>query len=151
MIYIANCDEQSLDENPHYQALLAMAQKRNLKVFPINAKIESELAELDADERAIFLEELGWEEPGLNRIIRATYHLLGLQTYFTAGPKELRAWTIKQGMTAVEAAGVIHTDFSKKFIRAEVIGYDDYIACGCEAGAKSAGMLEGRNIVKMVR
>lgn len=147
VIYIANCDEGEISENQHLQALQGLAKERGLAVFPINAKIESELAELEESERQEFLAELGWSEPGLNRIIRATYELLGLQTYFTAGPQELRAWTIKRGMNAVAAAGVIHTDFAHKFIRAEVIGCDDYLHCKGEAGAKAAGKwrLEGKD------
>ena len=112
----------------------------------ISAKIESEIALLDADERAEFLETLGLAEPGLNRLIREAYSLLGLQTYFTAGPKETRAWTVPVGATAPEAAGVIHTDFEKGFIRAETIAFDDYVALKGEAGARDAGRmrLEGK-------
>jgi ribosome-binding ATPase YchF (GTP1/OBG family) len=112
-------------------------------------KLESEIIELEDDERAEFLAELGMEEPGLNRVIRAGYQLLDLHTYFTAGPKEVRAWTVRVGATAPEAAGVIHTDFQKGFIRAEVIGYDDFVKYGGEQGAKDAGRwrLEGKDYV----
>src|SRR5207244_5187180 len=115
----------------------------------ISAQIESEIAMLDPAERGEFLETLGLNEPGLNKLIREAYHLLGLQTYFTVGPKETRAWTIHKGDTAPEAAGVIHTDFEKGFIRAEVIAYDDYIGCNGEQGAKEAGRmrLEGKDYV----
>ena len=115
----------------------------------ISAKIESEIAQLDPDERAEFLETLGLSEPGLNRLIREAYALLGLQTYFTAGPKESRAWTIPVGATAPQAAGVIHTDFEKGFIRAETIAYDDYVRLNGEAGARDAGKLraEGKEYV----
>jgi hypothetical protein len=113
-------------------------------VVVICNKLESEIIELEDDERAEFLADLGMEEPGLNRVIRAGYELLHLHTYFTAGPKEVRAWTVKVGATAPEAAGVIHTDFQKGFIRAEVIGYDDFIAHGGEQGAKEAGKLAPR-------
>jgi ribosome-binding ATPase len=113
---------------------------------PICNKIEAEISELEESEKADFLEGLGFEEPGLNRVIRAGYRLLGLHHYFTAGPKEARAWTIPIGTRAPQAAAVIHTDFEKGFIRAEVIGYDDYVACGGEQGAKDAGKwrLEGK-------
>jgi ribosome-binding ATPase len=116
---------------------------------PICAKIESEIAELDDEEKADFLADLGMEEPGINRVIRAGFNLLGLQTYFTAGVKEVRAWTVKVGATAPQAAGVIHTDFEKGFIRAEVTAYDDYIEFNGEQGAKEAGKwrLEGKEYI----
>jgi GTP-binding protein YchF len=125
------------------------AQSENEHAVVISAKIESELAMLPAEERAEFLETLGLSEPGLNRLIRAGYELLGLATYFTVGPKEARAWTIHQGDTAPKAAGVIHTDFEKGFIRAETIAYDDFIKYGGENGAKDAGKmrLEGKDYV----
>ena len=125
------------------------AEKENASVVPICAKIESEIAELDDEEKADFLADLGMEEPGLNRVIRAGYELLGLQTYFTAGKKEVRAWTIKIGATAPQAAGVIHTDFEKGFIRAQTIAYDDYVAGNGEQGAKEAGKMraEGKDYV----
>ncbi len=118
-------------------------------MIPVCAAIEAEIAQLEEDEKLDFLAEMGLEEPGLNRIIRAGYELLGLQTYFTAGPKETRAWTIRKGDTAPKAAGKIHTDFEKGFIRAEVIGYDDYINCNGENGAKEAGKwrLEGKDYI----
>jgi len=118
-------------------------------VVVICNKLESEIAELEDDERAEFLQDLGMEEPGLDRVIRAGYQLLGLHTYFTAGVKEVRAWTVKVGATAPEAAGVIHTDFQKGFIRAEVIAYDDFIQYKGEAGAKEAGKwrLEGKDYI----
>ncbi len=118
-------------------------------MVPVCASIEAELVELDDDERGVFLAEMGQDEPGLNRVIRAGYKLLGLQTYFTAGVKEVRAWTIHVGDTAPKAAAVIHTDFEKGFIRAEVIGFNDFIACKGEQGAKEAGKmrLEGKEYV----
>lgn len=148
-MYIANVDESGFENNPLLDAVRELAEKENAIVVPICAKIESEIAELDEDEKVDFLQEMGMDEPGLNRVIRSGYSLLGLQTYFTAGKKEVRAWTIPVGATAPKAAGVIHTDFEKGFIRAEVIGYDDYIACNGESGAKDAGKwrLEGKEYV----
>ena len=148
-LYIANVDEAGLEENPYVDVVRATAQAENAELVVICNKLESEIIELDDDERAEFLAELGMDEPGLNRVIRAGYQLLDLHTYFTAGPKEVRAWTVKVGATAPEAAGVIHTDFQKGFIRAEVIGYDDFIAYGGEQGAKDAGRwrLEGKDYV----
>ena len=118
-------------------------------MVPVCAAIEMELVELDEQDKADFLAEMGQDEPGLNRVVRAGYKLLGLQTYFTAGEKEVRAWTVKVGATAPQAAGVIHTDFERGFIRAEVISYDDFIACGGEHGAKEAGKLrlEGKDYI----
>lgn len=118
-------------------------------MVPVCAAIEAEIALLDDADKQEFLSDLGLEEPGLNRVIRAGYELLGLGTYFTAGEKEVRAWTVKQGSTAPQAAGVIHTDFEKGFIRAEVVGYDDFVACKGEQGAKDAGKwrLEGKEYV----
>jgi hypothetical protein len=118
-------------------------------VVAISAALEAQIADLDADDKALFLEDMGMSEPGLDRVIRAAYELLGLHTYFTAGPKEVRAWTIPFGATAAQAAGVIHTDFERGFIRAEVIAYADYVACKGEQGAKEAGRmrLEGRDYV----
>ncbi len=146
-LYIANVAEDGFRDNPHLDAVRARAAAEGAEVVPVCAAIEAELMELEEDERQAFLEELGLEEPGLNRVIRAAYRLLGLETFFTAGPKEVRAWTIHRGDTAPRAAGVIHTDFERGFIRAEVIAYDDYIACGGEAGAREAGRLrlEGRD------
>jgi hypothetical protein len=149
-LYVCNVDEVSAE---HGNALSAMVARRaardGAKAVVISAKIESEIALLDPGERAEFLETLGLAEPGLNRLIREAYALLGLQTYFTAGPKESRAWTIPVGVTAPEAAGVIHTDFEKGFIRAETIAYDDYVRLGGEAGAREVGKLraEGKDYV----
>jgi len=148
-MYIANVDEDGFDNNPHLDTVRAIADTENAVVVAICNKLESEIVELDDDERAEFLEEMGMDEPGLNRVIRAGYELLNLHTYFTAGPKEVRAWTVRIGSTAPEAAGVIHTDFQKGFIRAEVISYDDYIGHKGEQGAKDAGRwrLEGKDYV----
>ncbi|WP_250458588.1 redox-regulated ATPase YchF [Microbulbifer litoralis] len=148
-MYIANVDEDGFENNPHLDAVAAIAAEENAVLVPICNKLEAEIAELEDDEKQEFLEELGMDEPGLNRVIRAGYELLGLHTYFTAGVKEVRAWTIPLGATAPQAAGRIHTDFEKGFIRAEVVGYDDYIANNGEAGAKDAGKwrLEGKDYV----
>ncbi|MCW8194933.1 redox-regulated ATPase YchF [Proteobacteria bacterium 005FR1] len=148
-MYIANVDENGFENNPHLDAVRRIAEAEAAVVVPICNKLEAEIAELEDDEKAEFLAELGMEEPGLNRVIRAGYQLLGLQTYFTAGVKEVRAWTIPVGATAPKAAGKIHTDFEKGFIRAEVIGYEDYVANRGEAGAKEAGKwrLEGKDYV----
>ena len=148
-MYIANVAEDGFDNNPHLDAVKQLAAEENAVVVPICNKIEAEIAELDEADKAEFLETLGMEEPGLNRVIRAGYQLLNLHTYFTAGVKEVRAWTIKIGATAPQAAGVIHTDFEKGFIRAETIGYDDFVQYNGEAGAKEAGKwrLEGKDYV----
>jgi GTP-binding protein YchF len=148
-LYIANVDENGLEGNAQVDAVHAIAAAEQAQVVVICNKLESEIIELEDDERAEFLAELGMEEPGLNRVIRAGYQLLDLHTYFTAGPKEVRAWTVRVGATAPEAAGVIHTDFQKGFIRAEVIGYDDFVKYGGEQGAKDAGRwrLEGKDYV----
>ncbi len=148
-LYIANVAEDGFENNPHLDAVNAMAAQEGAQVVPVCAAIEAELVELEDEERQAFLEEMGLEEPGLNRVIRAGYTLLGLQTYFTAGVKEVRAWTVAVGATAPQAAGVIHTDFAKGFIRAEVTGYDDFIACNGEQGAKEAGKLrlEGKEYI----
>jgi len=149
-LYVCNVDEASADHgNALSDLVTARAKQDNAKAVVISAKIESEIALLDPAERGEFLETLGLTEPGLNRLIRDAYALLGLQTYFTAGPKESRAWTIPVGATAPEAAGVIHTDFEKGFIRAETIAYDDYVRLGGEAGARDAGKLraEGKEYV----
>ena len=129
--------------------LYAYAAERGAPVVAICAKIESEIADLDDEEKKLFLSDMGMQEPGLNRLIRAGFQLLGLQTYFTAGVKEVRAWTVRIGATAPQAAGVIHTDFEKGFIRAEVIAYDDYVACKGEQGAKEKGKmrLEGKDYI----
>ena len=148
-MYIANVAEGGFENNPYLDKVRALAATEGAVVVPICAAIESELTELDDEEKAMFLAEMGLEEPGLNRVIRAGYALLGLQTYFTAGVKEVRAWTVKVGATAPQAAGVIHTDFEKGFIRAEVIAYEDFIACKGEQGAKEAGKwrLEGKEYI----
>jgi len=140
-VYLANVNEDGFENNPHLDAVRQLAAAEGAEVVPVCAAIEAELVELEEEEQAAFLEEMGLEEPGLHRVIRAGYRLLGLQTYFTAGVKEVRAWTVHIGATAPEAAGVIHTDFQKGFIRAEVIAYDDFIACNGEQGAKEAGKL----------
>lgn len=149
MIYLANVAEDGFSDNPHLMAVEAHASTHGATVVPVCAAIESELVDLDGEEKAMFLASMGLEEPGLNRVIQAGFKVLGLQTYFTAGVKEVRAWTVKKGATAPQAAGVIHTDFEKGFIRAEVIAYDDFIACQGEVGAKEAGKwrLEGKDYI----
>ena len=146
-LYIANVEEDGLDNNPWLNKLQALAEAEQTEVIAVCAAIESEIAELDEEEKTEFLQDLGLQEPGLNRIIRAGYELLGLQTYFTAGPKESRAWTIPRVCTAPKAAAVIHTDFERGFIRAEVTAYQDYIEYQGEQGAKEAGKwrLEGKD------
>jgi len=148
-MYIANVSEEGFENNPRLDEVKAIAEAEGAVVVPICNKIEAEIAELEDDEKTEFLAEMGMDEPGLDRVIRAGYRLLGLQTYFTAGVKEVRAWTVKIGATAPQGAGVIHTDFEKGFIRAEVIGYDDYVACNGEQGAKEAGKwrLEGKEYI----
>jgi hypothetical protein len=149
LMYVANVAEDGFSDNPYLEAVEKRAAAEGADVVPVCAAIESEIAQLEPDERLAFLEELGLHEPGLDRVIRAAYHLLGLLTFFTAGPKEVRAWTTHKGAHAPQAAGEIHTDFEKGFIRAEVISYDDYIACKGEQGAKEAGRmrLEGKEYV----
>jgi GTP-binding protein YchF len=148
-MYIANVAEDGFENNPHLDAVCALAEKEGAIVVPICNKIEAEIAELDDADKVEFLSALGMEEPGLNRVIRAGYQLLGLQTYFTAGVKEVRAWTVAVGATAPKAAAAIHTDFEKGFIRAEVIAYNDFIQYKGEAGAKEAGKwrLEGKDYI----
>ena len=148
-LYIANVAEDGFENNPHLDALTEYAESEGAEIVAVCASIEADIAELDAGEAAEFLQELGLEEPGLDRVIHAGYKLLGLQTYFTAGPQEVRAWTIRIGDTAPKAAGRIHTDFEKGFIRAEVVGFDDYITGNGEQGAKDAGRwrLEGKEYV----
>ncbi|HGX93853.1 MAG TPA: redox-regulated ATPase YchF [Candidatus Tenderia sp.] len=148
-MYIANVADDGFDNNPMLDQVCELAASEGSAVVPVCAAIESELIELDDEEKQEFLSDLGLEEPGLNRLIRAGYELLGLQTYFTAGVKEVRAWTLKVGASAPQAAGVIHTDFEKGFIRAEVVAYDDFVACNGEAGAKEAGKwrLEGKDYI----
>jgi GTP-binding protein YchF len=148
-MYIANVDEEGFEDNPHLDTVMAIAKAENAVVVVICNKLEAEISELDDEERAEFLEDLGMEEPGLDRVIRAGYELLKLQTYFTAGVKEVRAWTVKVGASAPQAAGVIHTDFEKGFIRAELISYDHFIEFNGEQGAKDAGKwrLEGKDYI----
>jgi len=141
VMYVANVAENGFHDNPLLAALEARAVAEGTVVVPVCAAIEAEIAQLDESERAEFLAELGLAEPGLNRVIRAAYQLLGLETFFTAGPKEVRAWTVRRGATALQAAGVIHTDFERGFIRAEVIAFADYLAGRGEAGARDAGKL----------
>ncbi|AVH14409.1 redox-regulated ATPase YchF [Acinetobacter indicus] len=148
-MYIANVAEDGFENNPHLDAVRELAVAENAIVVPLCNQIEAEISLLEDDERAEFLEAMGMEEPGLNVVIRAGYGLLGLQTYFTAGVQEVRAWTVKVGATAPQAAGVIHTDFEKGFIRAECVAYDDFVQYNGEAGAKEAGKwrLEGKTYI----
>ena len=148
-MYVANVSEQGFQNNPLLDRVMALAKSENAPVVAISAAIEAQIADLDDEEKSLFLADMGMQEPGLARVIRAGYALMGLQTYFTAGEKEVRAWTVQQGATAPQAAGVIHTDFEHGFIRAEVIGYEDFIACKGEQGAKEAGKmrLEGKEYI----
>ena len=148
-MYIANVAEDGFENNPHLDAVKKLAAEENAIVVPLCNQIEAEISLLEDEDRAEFLEAMGMEEPGLNVVIRAGYSLLGLQTYFTAGVQEVRAWTVKVGATAPQAAGVIHTDFEKGFIRAECVAYDDFIQYNGEAGAKEAGKwrLEGKTYI----
>ena len=148
-MYIANVAEDGFENNPFLDKVKEIAAGENAVVVAVCASIESELSELEEEDLAEFMEDLGWEEPGLNRVIRAGYELLNLKTYFTAGVKEVRAWTYTEGSTAPQAAGKIHTDFEKGFIRAEIVGYDDYVDNNGEAGAKDAGKwrLEGKDYI----
>lgn len=149
ILYVANVIEGGFENNPLLDKVRAHAADEKAPVVAICAKIEAEIAELDGEDKLAFLQDLGLEEPGLDRLIRAAYALLGLETYFTAGEKEVRAWTIRKGSTAPQAAGVIHTDFEKGFIRAETIAYADYVALKGEQGAKEAGKmrLEGKDYI----
>ena len=149
VMYIANVNENGFDDNPHLEAVKQYAAAEGAEAVAICAAIEAEIAQLDDSEKAEFLADLGFDEPGLNRVIRSGYKLLGLETFFTAGPKEVRAWTTKVGATAPKAAGEIHTDFEKGFIRAEVISYDEFVAHNGEQGAKEAGRLrlEGKDYI----
>ena len=149
VMYVANVDENGFKDNPHLDAVVSHAESEGAQVVAICAAIEAEIALLDDEDKEVFLEDLGFEEPGLNRVVQTGYALLGLQTYFTAGVKEVRAWTTKIGATAPQSAGEIHTDFEKGFIRAEVIAYDDFIAGNGEQGAKEAGRLrlEGKEYI----
>jgi len=146
VLYIANVDEEGFENNPLLDTVMQIAAMEGAEVVAICNKLEAEIAELEDAEKAEFLTEMGMQEPGLDRVIRAGYRLLGLQTYFTAGVKEVRAWTVRQGATAPQAAAVIHTDFEKGFIRAEVTAYEDFVAFKGESGAKEAGKwrLEGK-------
>ena len=148
-LYIANIAEDGFDNNPLLEAVQALAKTEDAQIVPICNKLEAEIAELDDEDKAEFLADLGMDEPGLNRVIRAGYSLLDLQTYFTAGVKEVRAWTIPVGSTAPQAAGKIHTDFEKGFIRAEIVSYEDFVAGKGEQGAKDAGKwrLEGKDYI----
>jgi hypothetical protein len=148
-MFVANVAEDGFTNNPMLDRLTAYATAQNAPVVAISAKMEAEMAEMDDEDRAMFLAELGQEEPGLDRLIRAAYKLLGLQTYFTAGVKEVRAWTIHIGDTGPQAAGVIHTDFEKGYIRAQTIAFDDFISFKGEQGAKDAGKMraEGKDYV----
>jgi GTP-binding protein YchF len=149
LMYVANVAENGFTNNSHLDAINKLAENEGSIVVAVCAAIEAEIAQLEEADRAEFLNELGLQEPGLNRVIRAGYRLLGLQTYFTAGVKEVRAWTVRLGATAPQAAGVIHTDFEKGFIRAEVIAYDDFISNRGEQGAKEVGKLrlEGKEYI----
>jgi len=148
-MFVANVAEDGFENNPLLDRLKEYAAAQNAPVVSISAKLEAEMSEMSDEDRQMFLEELGQSEPGLNRLIRSAYSLLGLQTYFTAGVKEVRAWTIHVGDTGPQAAGVIHTDFEKGYIRAQTIAYDDFIAFKGEQGAKDAGKMraEGKDYV----
>jgi GTP-binding protein YchF len=148
-MYVANVREGGFEGNPHLDAVVALAAREKAPVVAVCAAIEAEIGDMSDEDKAIFLADMGMKEPGLNRVISAGYTLLGLQTYFTVGPKEVRAWTIHRGDTAPQAAGAIHTDFEKGFIRAEVIAYDDYVAAKTEQAAKEAGKmrLEGKDYI----
>jgi GTP-binding protein YchF len=148
-MYVANVKEGGFSNNPHLDAVMRHAQAEGSIVVPVCAAIEAEIADMSDEDKGVFLADMGMEEPGLNRVIRAAFKLLGLQTYFTAGEKEVRAWTVRTGATAPQAAGVIHTDFERGFIRAETIAYDDYITCNGESGAKDKGKmrLEGKDYI----
>jgi hypothetical protein len=149
VLYIANVAEDGFEDNPYLDAVREFAAREGAETVAVCAAIEADIADLDAEEAAEFLAEMGLEEPGLNRVIHAGYRLLHLQTFFTAGPQEVRAWTVREGATAPRAAGRIHTDFEKGFIRAEVVAFDDFIAARGEQGAKDAGKwrLEGKDYV----
>ena len=149
VMYIANVSEDGFTDNPYLTKLEDYAAKENSIVVPVSAAIEADLASMEPEDRKEFMDSLGISEPGLNRVIRAGYKLLGLQTFFTAGPKEVRAWTVKVGATAPQAAGKIHSDFERGFIRAQTIAYDDFIKYGGENGAKEAGKLrsEGKDYI----
>jgi len=149
ILFIANVAEDGFENNPYLDQVRNYAEKEGAEVVAVSAQLEAEMSALEEDELKIFLDEMGLNEPGLNRVINAGYQLLNLQTFFTAGVKEVRAWTVHEGATAPNGAGKIHTDFEKGFIRAEVVGYDDFIECKGEAGAKDAGKwrLEGKDYI----
>jgi ribosome-binding ATPase len=148
-MFVGNVAEDGFENNPYLERLREYAARQNAPVVAISAKTEAELADMSDEDRQLFLAEMGQDEPGLNRLVRAAFRLLGLQTYFTAGPKEVRAWTVPVGATGPQAAAVIHTDFERGFIRAQTIAYDDFIAHGGEQGAKEAGRMraEGKDYV----
>jgi ribosome-binding ATPase YchF (GTP1/OBG family) len=148
-MYVGNVSDQGFTNNPLLDRLNTFAAARNAPVVAICASIESEIAELSDEDKSVFLADMGMQEPGLDRLIRGAFKLLGLQTYFTAGVKEVRAWTVPIGATGPQAAGVIHTDFERGFIRAQTIAYEDYIACKGEQGAKEAGKMraEGKEYI----
>jgi ribosome-binding ATPase YchF (GTP1/OBG family) len=148
-MYVANVREDGFEGNPHLDAVRAHAAREGAPVVAVCAAVEAEIADMPDEDKRMFLADMGMTEPGLDRVVHAGYALLGLQTFFTAGPKEVRAWTVHRGDTAPQAAGVIHTDFEKGFIRAEVITFEDYVACKGEQGAKEAGKmrLEGKDYV----
>jgi GTP-binding protein YchF len=148
-MYVANVNENGFRDNPLLEAVEAHAAKEGAPVVAICAALEAQIADLSEEDKKVFLADMGMEEPGLNRVIRAGYDLMGLQTYFTVGPKEVRAWTVPVGASAPQAAAVIHTDFERGFIRAEVASYADFVACRGEQGAKEAGKLriEGKDYV----
>ncbi len=143
-LYVANVDEHGFEGNPLLDRMKEYAAKEGAPVVAICAKLEAEIADLSGEEKEVFLADMGLAEPGLNRLMRAAYDLLGLQTYFTAGDKEVRAWTVRKGATAPQAAAVIHTDFERGFIRAEVIGYDDYVACRASRARRRPGRCASR-------
>ena len=149
VMYIANVDETGFSNNSLLDSIVELGKKEGSPVVSICAKIEAEISDLEDEDKALFLEELGLTEPGLDRVVRAAYALLGLETYFTAGVKEVRAWTVRKGSTAPQAAGVIHTDFERGFIRAEVIAFNEFVAHKGEQGAKEAGKmrLEGKEYI----
>ena len=151
LLFIANVNDNGFENNPYLDAVMAIAQKEGAQVVPVCAAMEEELSQLEDDERDEFLQSMGLDEPGLNRVIRAGYSLLGLQTYFTAGVTEVRAWTIRKNATAPQAAGVIHTDFERGFIRAQTIAYDDFIAYNGEQGAKEAGKMRAEGKEYLVK
>jgi ribosome-binding ATPase len=148
-MYVANVRENGFENNRYLDAVRKHAETEGAPVVAVCAAIEAEIADMEDEDKGVFLADMGMSEPGLDRVIHAGYALLGLQTYFTAGPKEVRAWTVRRGSTAPQAAGVIHTDFEKGFIRAEVIAYNDYVACKGEQGAKETGKmrLEGKEYI----